>query len=134
MDSSKYIITNKVRDISFKLLHRFYPTKVFLKRFKSDIDTSCFFVVTLMKLICISSGIVLTHSYFGLNSPMLTIAMCSRVSLFFSRIYCLASFTYKKNQINEYFIINLLLILAKFHIHRSKFTHQNPLCIILKKK
>ncbi len=37
--SSKYIITNKVRDISFKLLHRFYPAKVFLKRLKSDICT-----------------------------------------------------------------------------------------------
>ncbi len=104
MDSSKYI-TNKVRDISFKLFHRFYPTKVFLKRLKSDIDTSCFFVVTLMKLICISSGIVFTHSYFGLNSPMLTIAMCSRVSLFFSRIYCLASFTYKKIK-----LMNILLL------------------------
>ncbi len=33
--SSKYIITNQVRDISFRFL--------FLKRFKSDIDTSCFF-------------------------------------------------------------------------------------------
>ncbi len=44
MDSVfKYIITNKVRDISFKLLHRFYPSKMFLKRFKSDIDTSCSF-------------------------------------------------------------------------------------------
>ncbi len=40
---SKYIITNKVREISFKSLHRFYPAKVFLKRFKSDIDTSCSF-------------------------------------------------------------------------------------------
>ncbi len=29
--SSKYIITNKVRDISFKLLHRFHPIKVFFE-------------------------------------------------------------------------------------------------------
>uniref|UniRef100_A0A672QCU1 Rab-GAP TBC domain-containing protein n=1 Tax=Sinocyclocheilus grahami TaxID=75366 RepID=A0A672QCU1_SINGR len=31
-------------------------------------------------------------------------------------------------------IINLLLLLAKFHIHCSKFTHQNPLYIVYKKE
>lgn len=29
--------------------------------------------------------------------------------------------------IEMYFIINFLLLLAKFHIHHSKFTHQSPL-------
>ncbi len=40
----------------------------------------------------------------------------------------------QKDTINEYFIINLLLLLAKFHIHHSKFTHQNPLFIVFKKE
>ncbi len=40
----------------------------------------------------------------------------------------------QKDKINEYFIINLLLLLAKFHIHHSKFTHQNPLFIVFKKE
>ncbi len=43
-------------------------------------------------------------------------------------------FYIQKDQINEYFIINLLLLLAKFHIHSSIFTHQNPLFTILKKE
>ncbi len=43
-------------------------------------------------------------------------------------------FYIQKDTINEYYVINLLLLLAKFHIHRSKFTHQNPLFIILKKE
>jgi len=33
----KCIITNKIREISFKLLHKCYPAKAFLKRFKSDL-------------------------------------------------------------------------------------------------
>ncbi len=43
-------------------------------------------------------------------------------------------FNIQKDTIYEYFIINLLLILAKFHIHRSKFTHQNTLFIVFKKE
>ncbi len=43
-------------------------------------------------------------------------------------------FNIQQDKINEYFIINLLLLLAKFHIHRSKFTHQNPLFIVFKKE
>ncbi len=43
-------------------------------------------------------------------------------------------FNIQQDKINEYFIINLLLLLAKFHIHRSKVTHQNPLFIVFKKE
>ncbi len=76
-----------------------------------------------MKLICISSGIVLTHSYV-INQNVL-----QGFSLLFKDV--LFGFVYiQKDKINEYFIINLLLLLAKIHIHRSKFTHQNPVFII----
>lgn len=103
--SSKYIITNKVREISFKLLHRFYPAKEFLKRFKSDIDTSCSF--------CGDTNETDTHIFwdcphthiFGLNSPMLSITMCSRVSLCCLQMYCLASLIYKKIK-----LMNILLL------------------------
>nr|XP_054593054.1 uncharacterized protein LOC129159926 [Nothobranchius furzeri] len=35
---SKFLLTNKVKEVSFKIIHRFYPTKSFLKRYKKDID------------------------------------------------------------------------------------------------
>ncbi len=67
-----------------------------------------------MKLTCISSGIVLTHSYFGLNSQMLLIAMCSRVSLCFSRMYCLASLTYKNIKVMNILLLTYYYLLLNF--------------------
>jgi len=43
-------------------------------------------------------------------------------------------FNIEKAKFNEYYIINLLLFLAKFHIHRSKFTQQNPLFIVFSRE
>jgi len=39
---------------------------------------------------------------------------------------CLFVFQYEKSMENEAYIINLLIILGKFHIHRCKFTNQKP--------
>ncbi len=39
----KFFLTNKVKEISYKIIHRFYPVKQFLQKFKSDIDISCSF-------------------------------------------------------------------------------------------
>jgi len=39
----KFLLTNKVKEISYKLIHRVYPTKVFLQKFKINIDLKCSF-------------------------------------------------------------------------------------------
>ncbi len=39
-----FFLTNKVKEISCKIIHRFYPVKQFLQKCKSDIDTSCTFM------------------------------------------------------------------------------------------
>ncbi len=40
---SKYFLTNKIKEISFKIIHCIYPCKTFLRKFKKDSDTSCSF-------------------------------------------------------------------------------------------
>ncbi len=40
----KYLITNEMREIAFKLIHRIYPDKCSLKRPKNDINTNLFFL------------------------------------------------------------------------------------------
>ena len=37
----KFFLTNKVKEISFKMLHRFYPTNHYIQRLKKDIDVNC---------------------------------------------------------------------------------------------
>lgn len=99
-----------------------------MKRFKSEIDTSCSFCG-------VPSGIVLTHSYFGFNfSNVINRNVLSRVSLCYFKDVLVNFLNTQKHKINEYFIINLLLLFAKFHMHRIKFTHQNPLFIIFLKR
>jgi len=41
--SHKYLLTNKVKEITFKLIHKCYPTKAFLRKHKSDIEVNCSF-------------------------------------------------------------------------------------------
>ncbi len=41
---SKYLLVNKVKEISFKLIHQYYPVKTFIvSKFKLSIDVNCTF-------------------------------------------------------------------------------------------
>lgn len=40
---NKFLLRNKIIEISFKIIHRYYPTNVYLTRFNSDIETNCSF-------------------------------------------------------------------------------------------
>ncbi len=39
----KFFLTNKVKEVSFKLIHRFYPVKKFIQKFRADVELSCSF-------------------------------------------------------------------------------------------
>jgi len=130
----KYIITNKIREISFKLLHKYYPAKAFLKRFKSDLDTKCSF--------CGAPDETALHIFWDCPHTQLFWVEFSNFikhnvlpgfSLLFKDVL-FGFFNIEKAKFNEYYIINLLLFLAKFHIHRSKFTQQNPLFIVFSRE
>ncbi len=41
--SSKYLITNNVKEVSYKLLHLFYSVKLYMKKMFPDIDSLCSF-------------------------------------------------------------------------------------------
>jgi len=38
-----WLLTNKVKEISYKIIHKFYPAKHYMNKFKSDIPSSCSF-------------------------------------------------------------------------------------------
>uniref|UniRef100_A0A8C6KMK1 Reverse transcriptase zinc-binding domain-containing protein n=1 Tax=Nothobranchius furzeri TaxID=105023 RepID=A0A8C6KMK1_NOTFU len=48
----KFIITNKIREVSFKLIHRCYPVKTYLVKRKKNIDTLCTFCGNAEETIC----------------------------------------------------------------------------------
>ncbi len=40
---NKFLITNKVKEVSYKIIHKYYPAKNYVQKFKKDINTNCSF-------------------------------------------------------------------------------------------
>lgn len=122
----KYLIVNKVREVSFKLIHRFYPVNSYLKKFKPDIDTMCNF--------CNVQDETIVHLFWHCNytkvfwnsfCKFVTDFVYSKFSLFWKDV--LFGFVdVEKNIEKEFYLINLLLLLAKYHIHKCKFSNNKP--------
>uniref|UniRef100_A0A3P9LWP5 Reverse transcriptase domain-containing protein n=1 Tax=Oryzias latipes TaxID=8090 RepID=A0A3P9LWP5_ORYLA len=123
---AKYFLTNKVKEISFKLIHKFYPTKLYLQRFKEDIDVACSF--------CQEYPEDAVHLFWSCPfSTTLWSKVCHFISahidpdfrlylenIMFGITHCPS---HKKEQL---YLINLLLFLCKWHIHKSKVTNHTP--------
>uniref|UniRef100_A0A9J8ACX2 Reverse transcriptase domain-containing protein n=1 Tax=Cyprinus carpio carpio TaxID=630221 RepID=A0A9J8ACX2_CYPCA len=131
---NKYIITNKVKEISFKILHKFYPAKHFLSKFNKDIDVNCSF--------CFLQPETVPHIFWHCQY---TKRLWWEVSKFINnKLECnflllyehviFGFLQYEKSMEREAYIINLLIILVKFHIHRCKFTNQKPFFSVVLKE
>uniref|UniRef100_A0A1A8GMK6 Reverse transcriptase domain-containing protein n=1 Tax=Nothobranchius korthausae TaxID=1143690 RepID=A0A1A8GMK6_9TELE len=122
---NKYFVTNKVKEVSFKILHKCYPANHYMTKFKRDIDVNCCF--------CGSHPETVQHLFW----------ICSHATTFwkdFSRfiigqlykdfilkwenvVFC---FFRKHRKEDVYFVINLLIILDKFYLHKCKYSNQKP--------
>ncbi len=122
----KFFLTNKVKEISYKIIHRFYPVKQFLQKFKSDIDISCSF--------CEFSSETVAHLFW--ECPFVQSFWNNLNALIVQNIFYDFSLCYKhilfgfyvkdKNLFNASFCINLLLFIGKFYVHKCKYTKCKP--------
>ncbi len=128
----KYLLTNKIKEITFKLIHKCYPTKLFLRKYKSDIEVNCSF--------CNSSEEDFIHLFWQCTytgtfwADFLMFIQSYFVSDF---SFCFKDaffglFNHSKENTGKYYVINLCFLLAKFHIHKQKFTGSKPLFSLLK--
>ncbi len=61
-----YLLTNKVKEISYKIINKFYPAKHYMKKKKKvTFPPVAFFVMTLLKRLSISFGTVHLQRNFG---------------------------------------------------------------------
>lgn len=118
---SKYLIINNVKEASLKMIYWFYPGKLFLRKYKKDIDVDCSF--------CRQSEENLCHLLW--SCPFSSVfffffwARCLYIHVpkhwkWFSLTYInvlFGFFFYAPNKTDQYDIINLVLLLAKYHIH-----------------
>ena len=113
----KYLLVNKIKEVSYKIIHRFHPASHYLKKYKKDIDSNCGF--------CGEHPESVSHLFW----------YCSSVKTFWQDTcrfvvdHILADFvllwenvlfgfhTYDKNKDFYCYIVNFVLLMAKYHIH-----------------
>uniref|UniRef100_A0A669DIK2 Reverse transcriptase domain-containing protein n=1 Tax=Oreochromis niloticus TaxID=8128 RepID=A0A669DIK2_ORENI len=123
---SKFLLNNKVKEISFKVIHRFYPTRSFLVRYKKDIDVNCTFCNCVKEDISHLFWSCLYTNLFWQEFCVFVVSLIfSEFSLCYEKIL-FGFFKYPMHRANEFYLINLLILLAKFHIHKSKFSNAKP--------
>lgn len=119
---NQYLITKKIKELSFKLIHRIYPTKHFLLKFKSDIDTTCTFCNNCLETV--------VHLYwycpfvkpFWKNVCDFIVKNIDKDFVLFWKHILFGVLDHQRFYCNGIYIINLILLLAKFNIHRCKFS------------
>ncbi len=116
-------------EISFKFIHKFYPTNEFInRRFGRDTDVKCYF--------CHEHTETLTH-LFWLRPIVksLWVSICKFIAdsidkgfiLFWRNVlFRLVDSNSHKEKSHITYMSNLIIIMAKLHIHKCKFTHRKP--------
>lgn len=121
----KLFVTNKVKEISFKILHNIYPTKYFLKkRFDTHFDSDCVF--------CIDKTETILHLFWICKY---TQQLWKHVGLFISNVILkgfnlnskIVLFGFFDGESDVCLIINLILYLCRFYIHKCKFSNCIPI-------
>ncbi|XDV23416.1 hypothetical protein PO909_027995 [Leuciscus waleckii] len=129
----EFLITNKVVEVSLKIIHKCYPCNYRLSKFHNNIKEECSF--------CLCYPETIDHIFWEcLYSRIFWLDFSNYVNKNISKDFTLTLkkvyFGVPKVQSdisNREFVINLLLFLAKFFIHKCKFIDRKPLfCIFLK--
>ena len=112
--------------VSFKIIHRYYPAKQYLLRFKLDLYVNCSLCG-----ICPETMVYLfwqcpyTITFWKDLSRYITDKSISDFSLLWKD----ALFGFQDNKSKkqkEIYLINLLIVLGKYHIHKAKFNNSKP--------
>ncbi len=121
----KFCLNNKIKEVSFKIMHKIHPAKKTLERFNVDIEYSCAFCGSEEETIC--------HLFYD----------CTYVRIFWRDVQhyinrktgqtihlegkdIFICFEEKQKEKDFIFFVQPLLFLGKFHIHKKKWTDSKP--------
>ena len=108
------------------MVHRYYPTSHYINlRFKKDVCINCslcdMYPETMLHLFWNCAH---TDRFWKDVCRYIVDNIDSEFCLYWQNVLFGLSNNNKKSK--EVYIINLIIILAKFHIHKSKFSHSKP--------
>ncbi len=124
MVGEKFCLNNKVKEVSFKILHKIYPTQKILARFNIDIDLLCKF--------CGNEEETIHHLFYQCEfSKAFWTDVQHYIRTITGQVMLLQEkgiFIYFEENLDDstVFLVQLILMLGKFHIHKKKWTDANP--------
>ncbi len=127
--TNKFFISNKVKEVSFKILHRIYPVKELFERFKLDMENSCDFCGVVKESV--------THLFFQcIYSRLFWVDVSNFISRMFGTIIHIGMydviFFFVQDTIDSrstiFFLTQLIILLGKYHIHVKKWAKAKPKC------
>ncbi len=128
----KFFLFNKVVEVSIKIIHNCYPVNYKLAKFNNSISPNCSF--------CFQSEETINHLFWDcVYCKVFWVDFSNFVKKYLYPNFCITPkivfFGYSLNLDPSHckFIINLLLFLAKFYIHKCKFSKKTPYFFIFRK-
>ncbi len=126
--TNTFFISNKVKEVSFKILHRIYPVKELFERFKLDMENSCDFCGVVKESV--------THLFFQcIYSKLFWVDVSNFISRMFGTIIHIGMYDvifFIQDTIDSrstiYFLTQLIILLGKYHIHAKKWAKAKPKC------
>lgn len=125
----KFLITNKVKEISFKILHHYYPCNKIICKFIPTVDEKCSF--------CFMETETLDHLFYSCSyssslwndiQDFINGQLGSNIHLSNFDIF----FYFSDSNSSVQYLVNLIILLGKFFIHKSKFMNNKPLFNVFK--
>lgn len=130
---ARYMINNNVKEVSFKIIHRIYPSKVFFYKVLKCYQYKLLFLYG-MPWRCLSFVLVLPffHQFLGRRN-LISLSIDADFSLCFENI--LFGFTvFPSTKVRQYYIMNFIILLARCHIHKCRYTNQILFFLLLRMK
>lgn len=119
---TQFCISNKIREIHFKILHNIYPCNALISRF-AEVDEKCTFCSdepeTILHLFCICS----TSSVIWRDMEKFIYSK-TKQHITIRPIDIISKFSHSDKAIS--FILNLMILIGKFHIHKCKYSRSLP--------
>lgn len=119
----KFAISNKIKEIQYKIIHNIYPTNLYISRFVKNIDVKCVF--------CNAEEETLKHLFFECQFSQIFwkkienyIFIQSNIPINLEAKDVLLYYKNKERKIQH--LTNLIILMAKFHIHKAKFSKARP--------
>lgn len=125
--TNKFFISNKIKEVSYKILHRIYPVKEVIERFHLNIENLCEF--------CGVAKESITHLFFDcVYSKMFWVdvsnfisrmcEICIQIDLYDVVFFFVQDIVDSKSKM--FFLIQLFILLGKYHIHVKRWTKAKP--------